>query len=105
MLAFGVAEDILAPLAATMIQLAMSRKREFSADGPAAWFPPYPNGLGSAWRKSPSDPIPLRPPKDPPALLYTATPSRGKKKNWSPKLSLPPPPVEDRIRALTEMSI
>jgi len=105
MLAFGIAAAILAPLAATMIQLAISRKREFLADASAALLTRYPDGLAGALRKISADPNPMRGAKDSTAHLYIANPFRGKQKNWFSKLFLTHPPVEDRIRALTEMSI
>ncbi|HOI97194.1 MAG TPA: M48 family metallopeptidase, partial [Candidatus Pacearchaeota archaeon] len=86
MLAFGVAAAILAPLAATMIQLAISRKREFLADASAALLTRYPEGLAGALQKIASDPNPMRGAKDSTAHLYIASPFRGKQKNWFSKL-------------------
>jgi len=104
MLAFGIIAAILAPLAATLIQLAISRKREFLADASAALLTRYPEGLASALRKISADPNPMRTAKDSTAHLYIANPFRGKQKNWFSKLFLTHPPTEDRIKALTEMS-
>ncbi len=106
MLAFGIVAAILAPLAATMIQLAISRKREFLADASAALLTRYPQGLASALQKISSDPAPLRAAKDSTAHLYIANPFRGKQaQNWMNKLFSTHPPVEDRIKALTDMSV
>jgi heat shock protein HtpX len=106
MLAFGIAAAILAPLAATMIQLAISRRREFLADASAALLTRYPQGLAGALQKIASDPTPLRTAKDSTAHLYISSPFRGKQaQNWLNKLFSTHPPIDARVKALMEMSI
>jgi heat shock protein HtpX len=106
MFAFGIAAAILAPLAATMIQMAISRKREFLADASAGLLTRYPEGLARALRKISSDSTPLRSAKDSTAHLYISSPFRGKQaQSWFTKLFSTHPPVEDRIKALMEMSV
>jgi heat shock protein HtpX len=106
MFAFGIAAAILAPLAATLIQMAISRKREFLADASAALLTRYPEGLARALQKISSDPAPLRSAKDSTAHLYIANPFRGKQaQNWLNKLFSTHPPIEERVKALMEMSV
>jgi len=101
----GIIAAILAPLAATMIQLAISRKREFLADADGALLTRYPQGLANALRKIAADPTPMRNVNSATAHLYIANPFRGKRKNWFSKLFLTHPPIEERIRILEAMSV
>jgi len=101
----GIIAAILAPLAATMIQLAISRKREFLADADGALLTRYPQGLANALRKIAADPTPMRNASSATAHLYIANPFRGKQKNWFSKLFLTHPPTEERIRILEAMSV
>ena len=104
--AFGIAAAILAPMAATLIQLAISRKREFLADASSALLTRYPQGLANALRKISADPSPLRTANDSTAHLYISNPFRGKQLNsWFTKMFSTHPPIEERIKSLTEMSI
>jgi len=103
---FGIVAAIMAPLAATLIQLAISRKREFLADASGALLTRYPEGLARALQKISSDPTPLRSAKDSTAHLYISSPFRGKQaQSWINKLFSTHPPVEERIKLLTEMSV
>ncbi len=105
LLAFGILAAILAPLAATLIQLAISRKREFLADASAVLLTRHPEGLASALRKISADPNLLSTAKDSTAHLYIASPFRGQQlKSWFTKLFSTHPPIEDRIKALTDMA-
>lgn len=106
LMVFGIFAAILAPLAATLIQLAISRKREFLADASGALLTRYPEGLARALEKISVDPNPLRVASTTTAHLYIANPFRGKEKtNWFTKLFMTHPPVEERIAALREMEI
>ncbi len=98
----GIILAILSPLAATLIQLAISRKREFLADADGALLTRYPEGLASALEKIAADQTPLPVANDATAHLYIANPFKGKK-----LLSLfaTHPPIEERIRILRGMSV
>ena len=106
LLAFGIVAAILAPLAATMIQLAISRKREFLADASGALLTRYPEGLAHALQKISSDPNPMRSANDATAHLYIASPFRGKQvTSWFNKLFSTHPPIEERVKALMDMAV
>lgn len=103
---FGILAAILAPIAATLVQLAISRKREFLADASGALLTRYPDGLARALEKIAKDPNPLRTANNATAHLYIASPFRGEERtNWFTKLFMTHPPVEERIKALREMSV
>ncbi|MDD5750420.1 MAG: M48 family metallopeptidase [Candidatus Pacebacteria bacterium] len=102
----GLVAAILAPIAATLIQLAISRKREFLADASGALLTRYPEGLASALEKISNDATPMRAAKNSVAHLFIASPFRGRQsKSWFSKLFLTHPPVEDRISALRGMRV
>jgi len=97
----GIALSILAPLAAILIQLAISRKREFLADASGALLTRYPEGLASALEKISSDSTPMRVANNTTAHLWLDDPFKGQKKtSWLRKLFMTHPPIEERIRAL-----
>ena len=103
---FGILAAFLAPIAATLIQLAISRKREFLADATGALLTRYPEGLAKALEKISADPNSLRVANNSTAHLFIASPFRGEQaKNWLIKLFSTHPPVEERIKALREMSV
>ncbi|MCD6194814.1 M48 family metalloprotease [bacterium] len=93
---------VVAPLAARLIQLAISRKREFLADASAAELTRYPQGLISALEKISSYPQGVRSASLATAHLYFASPFRENKNksNWFESLFLTHPPIEERIEAL-----
>ena len=102
----GLIAAILAPIAATLIQLAISRKREFLADGTGALLTRYPEGLALALEKISADPNPLRVANDSTAHLFIASPFRGKEaKSWFTKLFMTHPPIGERIEALRQLKI
>ena len=104
--AVGIVALILAPIAATLLQLAISRKREFLADASGALLTRYPEGLARALEKIAADSTPLRVANNSTAHLYISNPFRGKKsQSWFTKLFLTHPPVVERIKALRGMSI
>lgn len=94
--------SLLAPLAAMLIQLAISRKREFLADASGALLTRYPEGLASALQKISGDTEPLEAANRATAHLYIANPFKGKN---VAKLFLTHPPIEERIAALRGMEI
>ncbi len=102
----GIAAAILAPIAASLIRLAISRKREFLADASGSLLTRYPEGLARALEKISVDPSPLKVANDTTSHLYIANPFRGKeKKSWFHKLFMTHPPMEERVKALRGMSI
>ncbi|MEK7658489.1 MAG: M48 family metalloprotease [Patescibacteria group bacterium] len=102
----GIAAAILAPLAAMLIQLAISRKREFLADADGALLTRYPEGLASALEKISSDLTPMRVANDATSSLFIDSPYKGKQKtHWFAKLFMTHPPIEERIRALRDMEV
>ena len=103
MMFIGIAFAILAPIAATLVQLAISRKREFLADASGALLTRYPEGLANALIKISNDPVQMRNPSTATAHLWLANPFKGKKSGMT-KLFMTHPPIEERVKALMEMS-
>lgn len=98
----GLVAAILAPIAAMLIQLAISRKREFLADTSAAHLTRRPEGLASALQKIASDRNPMRTADRATAHLYISSPFRGQ--NIS-KLFMTHPPMEERVKALRSLKV
>lgn len=106
MMIIGIVAAILAPIAATMLQLSISRKREFLADASGALLTRYPEGLASALEKIAADGSQLRRASSANAHLFIASPFRGKATtSWFNKLFMTHPPVEERIANLRGMKI
>ena len=102
----GIALSILAPISATLIQLAISRKREFLADASGALLTRYPEGLASALQKISSDATPMRVANNTTAHLWLDDPFKGQKKvSFLRKLFMTHPPIEERIKLLRGMSV
>ena len=100
MLVIGLILMILAPIAAVLIQLAISRKREFLADASGALLTRYPEGLASALKKISQAPA-VQSAKNTTAHLWFNDPFGPKQKTpWFHKLFMTHPPVEERIKAL-----
>ena len=100
MMVVAILLSILAPLFAILIQLAISRKREFLADADGALLTRYPEGLASALQKISADSEKLEVANRATAHLYFAKPFKGKKVS---KLLMTHPPVEKRIEMLRGM--
>lgn len=98
----GLALAILAPIAATLIQLAISRKREYLADANGALLTRYPEGLADALKKISEFKKPVRYANDTTSLLFIMNPT--KKRSWFSGLFDTHPPVEERIKALEAMA-
>lgn len=97
---------IFAPLFATLIRMAISRKREFLADASGALLTRYPEGLAQALERISQDPNPLKTANDATAHLYITNPFRGReRKSWLHRLFMTHPPLEERIAALREIRI
>lgn len=102
----GLALAMLAPISAALMQLAISRKREFLADATAALLTRYPEGLARALEKISVDPTPLRTANNATAHLWFDAPFKGKQKtSFLAKLFMTHPPIEERVRRLREMAI
>lgn len=94
---------ILAPIAAQLIQLAISRRREYLADASGALLTRYPEGLASALRKISSYGAPMKRANTATAHLFISNPFGPRMKGIT-NLFATHPPVEDRIRRLTGSS-
>ena len=94
--------SILAPIAALLMQLAISRKREFLADADGALLTRYPEGLARALEKISSDREPLEAANRATAHLFIVNPFKGKKVS---SLFMTHPPIEKRVAALRGMEI
>jgi heat shock protein HtpX len=102
----AIAFAILAPIAATMIQLAISRKREFLADASGALLTRYPEGLASALEKISQYSRPMQHASNATAHLFIANPFGGQGGGFGASISrlfMTHPPVEERIAALEGM--
>jgi heat shock protein HtpX len=99
----GVVLTILSPIIATLIQLSISRKREFLADASGALLTRYPEGLASALEKISQYGRPMARASDATAHLFIANPFGPKAFSGMHKLFMTHPPVEDRIKALRDM--
>ncbi len=100
----GVLLMILSPIIAQLIQLAVSRKREFLADASGALLTRYPEGLASALEKIAAQNRPLMTANSATAHLFFSNPFAKKTKFFS-KLFQTHPPIEERIAALRNMNI
>jgi len=102
----GMAFAILAPIAATLMRLAISRKREFLADADGALLTRYPEGLAKALEKISADSTPMQTANNTTSHLWIDNPFKGKNRaSGFGKLFMTHPPVEERIKALRDMSI
>lgn len=105
-LALALAGAILAPIAATLIRLAVSRRREFLADASGALLTRYPQGLASALEKISSDQSQMRQAHTATAHLFLSSPFKGKSgTGWLVRLFMTHPPLEERIRILRGMDL
>lgn len=103
MLIIGIVVAILAPIAASLIQLAISRKREYLADASGSLLTRYPEGLASALEKISQYGVPMKKQSSAIAHLYIANPEgSGKFAKKMKGLFSTHPPVEDRIKKLRE---
>jgi heat shock protein HtpX len=100
---------LLAPLAAALMQLAISRKREYLADASAALLTRYPQGLASALQKLAGDHEPLEVANKATAHMYIVNPlkehrEKGDGISWFAGLFMTHPPIEERIEKLKNMN-
>lgn len=102
----GVVAIILAPFAAQLIQLAISRKREFLADATGALLTRYPDGLASALRKISAYRGPMKRANHATAHLFISNPfGASEAGKFIGKMFSTHPPVEERISALVGMRV
>lgn len=99
-LILGIVGAILAPLVATLIQLAISRKREYLADATGALTTRYPEGLADALEKIAQAGSTLRRQNTATAHLFFANPLKG---GSLANLFSTHPPIEERIARLRNM--
>lgn len=99
----GIVLTILSPIIATLMQLAISRKREFLADASGALLTRYPEGLAGALQKISQYSRPMMKANHATAHLFIANPF-GRKANGSvgffTKIFSTHPPIEERVKAL-----
>lgn len=98
----ALALAILAPLFAKLIQLAVSRKREYLADGSGAMLTRYPEGLASALEKIESYERPMKSANRATAHLFINEPFGvdDKKQSWLQTVFSTHPPIPDRVKRL-----
>ena len=104
----GIVGMILAPIAAQMIQMAISRKREYLADASGALLTRYPEGLASALEKISAHSMPMARANNATAHLFIADPFGDDKRTLGQKISnlfQTHPPVADRIKILRDMDV
>lgn len=105
LLVVGLVLAVLAPIAAELIRLAVSRRREYLADADGALLSRYPPGLASALRKIQASTQPLSVTNNATAHLWVSKPSASPGEGYSrwERLFATHPPIEERIRILEEM--
>lgn len=104
MLVVGIALAIITPILATVIQLAVSRRREFLADASAADLTRYPEGLARALEKLTRDKEVLEAATNATAHLYITNPFKGKQfAAWFSGLFDTHPPIQERVKILRAM--
>lgn len=101
----GVIFIILSPIIATIIQLAVSRQREFWADSSGALLTRYPAGLASALEKIGACSRPMQKASNAMAHLYISNPFGPKAVKGIAKLFMTHPPIVERVAKLRQLSI
>lgn len=105
-LALSIILAILAPIIATLFQLAISRKREFLADASSAYLTRYPEGLARALEKLAGTGEKLKTASNATADLFIVSPLKAditKKNGWFTNLFCTHPLIAERIAKLREM--
>ncbi|MDQ5954208.1 MAG: heat shock protein HtpX [Patescibacteria group bacterium] len=97
----GIIFTILSPIFAMLLQLGISRKREFLADASGALLTRYPEGLANALKKISAYSRPMQKQSKAIAHLYIADPKGSKVGQKIAGLFATHPPVEARVKALT----
>ncbi len=104
-LALGIVMAILAPIVATLIQLAISRKREYLADASGTLITRNPDSLADALLKLSKDTEPLEAANKATAHLYIINPLKNRKDaiGWFAGLFNTHPPIQERVKKLRTM--
>ncbi|MBI3577679.1 M48 family metallopeptidase [Candidatus Gottesmanbacteria bacterium] len=103
-LVVGIVLALVSPIVATLIQLAISRRRELLADASGAYLTRYPEGLARALEKLVKDKEVLEAASNATAHLYIVNPFKGKNFGaWFSGLFDTHPPIEERIKLLRAM--
>jgi heat shock protein HtpX len=102
MMVLALVAALLAPLAASLLQLAISRRREYLADATGALTTRFPEGLASALEKIEKTGSATRKQNTSTAHMFFASPLKGRS---FLNLFSTHPPVEARIAALREMKL
>ena len=98
----GIVLALLSPLIALLLQMSISRKREFLADASGSLLTRYPEGLARALEKISQDPTELKVANKATAHMYISNPFKGKKVK---KMFMTHPSVEERTKALRGMNM
>ena len=101
----GIVFVVLSPIIAQLIQLAISRKREFLADTDGALLTRYPEGLASALEKIQAFDQPMQSANNATAHLYISNPFGSHASKGIAKLFMTHPPTDERIAILRGMSV
>ena len=105
----GIFLALLSPIIAMLIQLAVSRQREYLADASGALLTRYPEGLARALEKISADQEPLEAANKATAHLYIVNPLKEHQGQssvgWFAKLFNTHPPIEDRVKRLRSMNL
>ncbi|MDD2785866.1 MAG: M48 family metalloprotease [Patescibacteria group bacterium] len=99
----GILFILLAPLVGQLIQLAISRKREYLADASGALLTRYPEGLASALEKIRNSAIPMQQTSNATNHLWISDPTAKSLGERVGGLFSTHPPINDRIKLLREM--
>ena len=103
MLVVAIVCAILAPIMASLLYFALSRKREYLADAGGARLSRYPEGLASALEKISNNKVPLASANKVNAPMYIVNPLQKKGMKLS-DMSSTHPPISERVKILRSMS-
>ena len=110
MIIVGIALSILAPIIASLIHMAISRKRELLADTSGAFLTRYPEGLANALEKISAYSRPMKTASNATAHLFLENPfgadrkkSAGQRTLWLARIFSTHPPIEERVKILRNL--
>lgn len=104
----GLVLALISPLIGMLLQLAVSRQREYLADSSGALLTRYPEGLASALEKISADHEPLEAANKATAHLYIVNPLKAHGRDsvgWFASLFNTHPPIQERVKRLREMNL